>query len=73
MEFNCWLLFRALVDYILINDFASYFMFVFSYWEMPETITILDIGTYALGLTLVIFNWFIKIDALRVVKDFAWC
>jgi len=73
IEYNCWLLFRALVDIILVNDFFSYFIFVASFAEIPEPFTIFDALLYIVGITLMVFNWFIKMDALRVVKDFAWC
>jgi len=73
IEYNCWLLYRALVDFVLLNDFFTYFLFVFAFAEPPTSFGLLDVFIYLFGFVLVIFNWFIKMDALRVVKDFAWC
>jgi len=72
IEYNCWLLYRTLVDIILLNDFWTYFLCVFQYTELPDEFGVLDAIRYIFGLVLVVFNWIIKMDALRVVKDFAW-
>jgi phosphatidylethanolamine N-methyltransferase len=73
IEYNCWLLYRALVDFVLLNDFFTYFLFVFAFAELPASFGITEFFLYSFGFVLVVFNWFIKMDALRVVKDFAWC
>jgi len=71
--YNAWLVFRGLVDIILINDFFSYFLCVFSYVYIPDAWSLWDLARFVIGIGLCVFNWYIKIDALRVVKDFAWC
>lgn len=73
MAYNCWLVFRGLVDVILLNDFFTYFICVFAFTHMPEVFSFVDVLRFGVGIGLCVFNWFIKIDALRVVKDFAWC
>jgi len=73
MDYNCWLVFRALVDLVLLNDFFSYVVFAFAFSEAPARWTWLEVAGYIGGFGLCVFNWFIKLDALRVVKDYAWC
>jgi len=73
MDYNCWLVFRALVDLVLLNDFFSYVVFAFAFSEAPARWTWLEVASYIGGFGLCVFNWFIKLDALRVVKDYAWC
>ncbi|KAJ1992530.1 phosphatidylethanolamine N-methyltransferase [Dimargaris cristalligena] len=75
LEFNTWLLFRQLVDLILINDFVTYLCFALSYFTIPEptsTTFIQDLLRYAGGTFLLLFNLWVKVDAHRVIKDFAW-
>lgn len=73
-EFNSWLLFRNIVDLILVNDFVAYVLFVFanSQWTPLGEWTMLDVLRYASGLMLMAFNYWVKADAHRVVKDYAW-
>ncbi|KAI0244217.1 phosphatidylethanolamine N-methyltransferase, partial [Massospora cicadina] len=72
-EFNAWLLFRELVNLILANDFVCYIMFALSYfqarsdWAWWENL----LRCVVAGL-LIAFNVAVKLDAHRVVKDFAW-
>ncbi|PVV04938.1 hypothetical protein BB560_000545 [Smittium megazygosporum] len=74
LEFNIWLLFRQLVDLILVCDFLSYFLFALSYLGTGSN----DAESWQLairyfgGVALVIFNIWVKSDAHRVIKDYAW-
>ncbi|CCO35153.1 Phosphatidylethanolamine N-methyltransferase Short=PEAMT [Rhizoctonia solani AG-1 IB] len=45
VEYNTWLLFRQVVDIILINDFLSYCMFAFTVFRIPDDI---GLSTHAL-------------------------
>ncbi|KAI9208427.1 phospholipid methyltransferase-domain-containing protein, partial [Polychytrium aggregatum] len=74
VEFHAWILFRGLAEFILINDFVSYALFVISYYEPPADghHGIMDILRYTGGILLLLFNLWVKVDAHRVVKDFAW-
>jgi len=72
IEYNCWLIFRFFVDLILWNDFTAYFMFAFKCIELPAAFGFLEIVWYLFGIVLVVLCYYIKIDALRVVKDYAW-
>ncbi|KAK8128361.1 phosphatidylethanolamine n-methyltransferase [Apiospora sp. TS-2023a] len=73
LEYNTWLVFRRLVDLILMCDFVSYCLFAIACSRIPEGESALaGIGRWALGLVLIGFNIWVKLDAHRVVKDYAW-
>lgn len=73
VEYNVWILVRHLVDLILVNDFFSYIVFALSYFEFPENgIATFDIFRYIAGTLLLIINLWVKTDAHRVLRDYAW-
>lgn len=73
IEFNTWLLYRQLVDLILMNDFTSYVCFALSWLSFPAGSGFFShLLRWIGGLVLVLFNLWVKLDAHRVVKDFAW-
>lgn len=73
LEYNTWLAFRRVVDLILMCDFVSYCLFAIICGHTPAGEGILmGIGRWAFGIALVGFNLWVKLDAHRVVKDFAW-
>ncbi|KFH42962.1 Phosphatidylethanolamine N-methyltransferase-like protein [Hapsidospora chrysogenum ATCC 11550] len=73
LEYNTWLVFRRLVDLILMCDFVSYCLFAIVCGHTPEGENILvGIGRWTFGIALIGFNLWVKLDAHRVVKDFAW-
>ncbi|GAB1319020.1 phosphatidylethanolamine N-methyltransferase [Madurella fahalii] len=73
IEYNTWLVFRRIVDLILMCDFVSYCLFAVVCGHKPEgegfSITA---ARWTAGLALVGFNLWVKLDAHRVVKDYAW-
>lgn len=74
VEFNTWLLFRRLVDLILVNDFVSYALFAIAWIHFPKGHGwVVHTLRWTAGWILAFFNIWVKIDAHRVVKDFAWC
>ncbi|KAF4587204.1 Phosphatidylethanolamine N-methyltransferase [Ophiocordyceps camponoti-floridani] len=73
IEYNTWLVFRRLVDLILMCDFVSYCLFAVVCGHVPRGEGLLmGVARWSLGLALVGFNLWVKLDAHRVVKDFAW-
>ncbi|CAJ2512786.1 Uu.00g009050.m01.CDS01 [Anthostomella pinea] len=73
IQYNTWLVFRRFVDLVLLCDFVSYCLFAIACAHAPAGETVLmAVGRWALGLSLIGFNLWVKLDALRVVKDYAW-
>ncbi|KAF9115384.1 phosphatidylethanolamine N-methyltransferase [Mortierella sp. AM989] len=73
IEFNTWLLYRQLVDLILMNDFTTYVCFALSWLTFPAGSGFIShLLRWVAGFILVFFNIWVKLDAHRVVKDFAW-
>jgi phosphatidylethanolamine N-methyltransferase len=72
-EYNTWLVFRRLVDLILMCDFTSYCLFAIACGSRPVGEGFLmTFARWATGIILVGFNLWVKLDAHRVVKDYAW-
>ncbi|SPO05910.1 related to phosphatidyl-ethanolamine N-methyltransferase [Cephalotrichum gorgonifer] len=73
IEYNTWLLFRRFVDLTLMCDFVSYCLFAIVCSRAPEGESIpVYLCRWGLGIGLVGFNLWVKLDAHRVVKDYAW-
>ena len=57
-----------------MNDFTTYVCFALSWMTIPEGAGFVsNLLRWIGGLILVFFNIWVKLDAHRVVKDFAWC
>nr|POE72196.1 phosphatidylethanolamine n-methyltransferase [Quercus suber] len=73
IEYNTWLVFRRVVDLILMSDFTSYILFAAACGGRPQNEKFaMTIARWLGGWLLVLFNLWVKLDAHRVVKDFAW-
>ncbi|TKA83150.1 Phosphatidylethanolamine N-methyltransferase [Friedmanniomyces simplex] len=73
IEYNTWLVFRRVVDLILMCDFTSYCLFAIACGGRPVNEKLpMTIARWVGGWLLVAFNLWVKLDAHRVVKDFAW-
>nr|CDI53836.1 related to CHO2-phosphatidylethanolamine N-methyltransferase [Melanopsichium pennsylvanicum 4] len=73
LDYNVWLMFRSIVDVILLNDFVAYSLFAFSCTRLPEGHSVaMHVLRWIAGWTLIFFNLWVKVDAHRVVKDYAW-
>ncbi len=73
IEYNTWLLFRRVVDLILMCDFVSYCLFAIACADRPvgESVLLTTVR-WLTGFGLFGFNLWVKLDAHRVVKDYAW-
>lgn len=73
IEYNTWLVFRRLVDLILMCDFVSYCLFAMACGGRPadESVSLTAVR-WLTGFGLFGFNLWVKLDAHRVVKDYAW-
>jgi phosphatidylethanolamine N-methyltransferase len=72
LEYNTWLLFRRVVDLILMCDFVSYCLFAVACFNQPDESWGLWVLRWSTGIVLFLFNLWVKLDAHRVVKDYAW-
>ncbi|ONH67007.1 Phosphatidylethanolamine N-methyltransferase [Cyberlindnera fabianii] len=74
IEFNTWIVFRQFVDLILMQDFTTYMFLVYTCGidGMFSQTSLLNNTRIILGSLLVVFNFWVKVDAHRVVKDYAW-
>ncbi|KAG8215187.1 phospholipid methyltransferase-domain-containing protein [Butyriboletus roseoflavus] len=73
LEYNSWLLFRQLVDVILLNDFLAYCMFAFSCFRVPVELSFtVHVLRWIGGIALIAFNLWVKTEAHGVVKDYGW-
>jgi phosphatidylethanolamine N-methyltransferase len=76
IEWNAWVLFRHSVDIILLNDFLSYFFCGISFLTFPDPSDSKAVFMCALrwvsGITLLVFNLWVKTDAHRIITDLAW-
>lgn len=73
IEYNTWLVFRRVVDLILMCDFTSYCLFAIACSHHPsQEGPLMTTLRWSSGIVLVLFNLWVKLDAHRVVKDYAW-
>lgn len=73
IEYNTWLVFRRLVDLILMCDFVSYCLFAIACAHRPAGESpYVTVARWVFGWLTIGFNLWVKLDAHRVVKDYAW-
>ncbi|ORY04072.1 hypothetical protein K493DRAFT_404790 [Basidiobolus meristosporus CBS 931.73] len=63
IEFNTWLLFRQLVDLVVVNDFFSYVCFALSFFRISSESTIFALALrWGIGVGLILFQLRIQIN-----------
>lgn len=72
--FRAWLVYKNLVNIILVNDGATYILLGLKYFNVPgwSDLTPLVFLQYAVGLFLCLFNYWAKVDAHRCIGEFCW-
>lgn len=78
VDFNTWLIFRKVVDLILMQDFTTFvclfvaccidhdYQFIHN---QPSWLTAFRLVT---GVVLIVFNFWVKVNAHNTIKDYAW-
>lgn len=76
VEFNTWLIFRKFVDLILMNDFTTFLFMVISCSIDSNFLSNQPIwliaGRLIIGVLFIIFNFWVKVNAHSIIKDYAW-
>lgn len=70
--FQAWLLYKHLVNIVLVNDGCSYVLLGFKCFNAPDSISLVLIGQYLVGLFLCLFNYWAKVDAHRCIGEYCW-
>lgn len=77
-DFNTWLIFRKVVDLILMQDFTTFVcLFVACAIDgnyqflngQPGWLTLLRL---IIGVVFIVFNFWVKVNAHNTIKDYAW-
>lgn len=80
VDFNTWLVFRKVVDLILMLDFTTFIGVVVT-CAMDNDLQFLNTSqqepwiVYSrliVGAGLILFNLWVKVDAHNIIKDYAW-
>lgn len=80
IEFNTWLLFRKVVDLILMLDFTTFICLVivcainkdYQFINTDQQEIWLISTRLILGAILILFNLWVKVNAHNTIKDYAW-
>lgn len=80
VEFNTWLLFRKAVDLILMLDFVTFICLVIACavdkehqsWNTVQQSYWLVLTRFGIGIGLIVFNFWVKVNAHNTIKDYAW-
>ena len=79
-ELNTWLLFRKLVDLILMQDFTTFTCLViccavddgYQFVRTDLQSAWLVSARFFVGALLILFNLWVKVNAHNTIKDYAW-
>ncbi|CAH2355833.1 phosphatidylethanolamine N-methyltransferase [[Candida] railenensis] len=79
-EFNTWLLFRKVVDLILMSDFTTFICLVVScsidkdyqFINIQQQSLWIVVSRFVIGVSFILFNLWVKVNAHNTIKDYAW-
>lgn len=71
-EFVSWLVFKHLVNLILLNDSFNYMLLGFKCFNIPAELDYWRYAQYALGVFLIVFNYWAKVDSHRCIGEYCW-
>lgn len=77
IEFNTWLIFRKFVDLILMSDFTTFICLVVACsidgnFQFLDQTSWLRNSRFVIGSILIVFNYWVKVNAHNTIKDYAW-
>lgn len=80
VDFNTWLIFRKVVDLILMLDFTTFVGVVvtcamdheFQSINTSQQPAWMVFSRFLVGAGLILFNLWVKVDAHNIIKDYAW-
>lgn len=78
LAFNTWLIFRKIVDLILMSDFTTFVCLVVAccidndYQFVRGQPQWLIVSRLVVGGILIVFNLWVKVNAHNTIKDYAW-
>jgi phosphatidylethanolamine N-methyltransferase len=70
--FNAWLVYKGLVNFVLVNDSTSYSMLALRLFAFPSEWSLAVVLQYLVGAVLFAFNWWAKKDAHRCIGTYCW-
>jgi phosphatidylethanolamine N-methyltransferase len=71
-EFRSWMVFRGITEIILAADLTSYIAMCWKYIDIPLQFDAWSAFSYTVGIVLTMLALWAKVDAYRVIKDYAW-
>jgi len=73
VAFRSWLVFKSLVNFILVQDGLNYILLAIKVWKWPyDGITAMLLVRYTFGIILSVFNLWAKQDAHRCIGSYSW-
>ncbi|KAK6456541.1 phosphatidyl ethanolamine N-methyltransferase [Scheffersomyces xylosifermentans] len=78
IEFNTWLIFRKFVDLVLMSDFVTFVLVVYTCAINDHNQFLHDQKSWLVNSRLVVgggfilFNLWVKVNAHNTIKDYAW-
>lgn len=72
LEYNSWLLFRYIVDFVFTNELFSYIVTFLNNFNVPSGFNLMVILRYLLSFSLILLGVWVKTSAYDVLGDYGW-